>query len=236
MKRLNLVVFIMALVIAGTANAQNVDEVVNKHIEAIGGKEKWRTINSLKSEASLNVQGTEIPITLHQLHNKAFRQDYTVMNMNAFSLIRVDSGWNYMPFQGQTSPEPLTAEALKIGQEQLDIQGDLLDYAAKGNKVELLGKEELEGTEVFKIKLTKKSGNEVTQFIDTKTYYLFSVANKLNVNGQEMEMKTNYSNFQKLPEGIVVPFTMESSALPAPMIYKKYEVNPSIPESVFKLK
>jgi hypothetical protein len=100
----------------------------------------------------------------------------------------------------------------------------------------LLGKEELEGTEVFKIKLTKKSGNEVTQFIDTKTYYLVSVANKLNVNGQEMEMKTNYSNFQKLPEGIVVPFTMESSALPAPMIYKKYEVNPSIPESVFKLK
>lgn len=127
MKRLNLVVFIMALVFAGTANAQTVDEVINKHIEAIGGKEKWRTINSLKSEASLTVQGMEIPITLHQVHKKALRQDYVVMNMNAFSLIREDSGWNYMPFQGQTSPEPLTAEALKIGQDQLDIQGDLLD-------------------------------------------------------------------------------------------------------------
>ncbi len=236
MKRLHAIVLIIALGFTGSAAAQTVDEVINKHLEAIGGKEKWRTIKSMKSEASVTVQGMEIPITLHQLHEKAMRQDYTVMNMNAFSIIRKDSGWNYMPFQGQTAPEPLTADALKLGQDQLDIQGDLLDYAAKGNKVELLGKEDMEGAEVFKIKLTKKSGNEVTQFIDAKNYYMVSSSNKVNVNGQEMEMKTNFSNFQKLPEGIVVPFTMESSALPGPMMYKKIEVNPVIPDSVFKLK
>lgn len=236
MKRLSAVFLIIAIVFAGTANAQTVDEVINKHLDAIGGKDKWRTVNSIKSEASLTVQGMEIPITLQQIHQKGMRQDFVVMNMNAFSIIRPDSGWTYMPFQGQTTPEPMTADALKIGQDQLDIQGDLLDYAAKGNKVELLGKEEVEGTEVYKIKLTRKSGNEQTQFIDTKNYYLVGVATKLTANGQEMEMKVNYSNFQKLPEGITVPFTMESTTLPGPMTFKKYEVNASIPESAFKLK
>lgn len=236
MKRLQVAILFVSLAFAGAANAQTLDEVVAKHLAAIGGKDKWKTVNSLKSEASLTVQGMDIPITMYQVNNKAMKQEFVVMNMSAFTIVRIDSGWTFMPFQGQTTPEPMTADALKMTQDQLDIQGDLLDYAQKGTKAELLGKEELEGTEVFKVKVTKKSGNEQTHFIDTKNYYLVGTAAKLSVNGQEMEVKTNFSNFQKLPEGIVMPFTMESSTLPGPLTYKKIEVNPAIPESVFKLK
>ncbi len=236
MKRFNVIAFLAAMLFVGATQAQTVDEVINKHLDAIGGKEKLRTINSLRSEASVSVQGMEIPITMYQVHNKAMKQEYVVMNMAAFTLIRIDSGWTFMPFQGQTAPEPMTADALKMGREQLDIQSELLDYAAKGNKVELMGKEEMEGSEVYKIKLTKNTGTEQIQLIDAKSYYLVGSLSKLTVNGQEMDMKATYGNFQKLPEGIVMPFSMETSQLPAPLVFKKYEVNPVIPDSVFKIK
>jgi hypothetical protein len=59
--------------------------------------------------------------------------------------------------------------------------------------------------------------------------------NKVKANGQEVEQKVNFSNYQKLPEGIVVPLTMENSSIPAPINVKKVEVNAPIDESVFKV-
>jgi hypothetical protein len=156
------------------------------------------------------------------------------MNMTAFTIMRTDSGWNFMPFNGMTSPEPMTAEELKIGQDGLDIQGELLDYAEKGHKVELMGKEDVDGTEAFKLKLTRKSGTEVVNYIDPSNYYLIRTVQKVKVNGQEVESKTNYSNFQKLAEGIVMPFTVESTSIPAPVNFKKFEVNVDIPENTFR--
>jgi outer membrane lipoprotein-sorting protein len=218
----------------GQLQAQSVDEVINKHVDAIGGAANWKKVNSVKSEATLSVQGMDIPLTMYQVHNKGMKQEFTVMNMSAFTIMRPDSGWNYMPFQGQTAPEPMTEEMIKMGKDQLDIQGEFLDYAAKGHKVELLGKEDVDGVEAFKVKRTTKLGNESVYFIDTKNYYVIRVNSKATVNGQQIESVTNFSNYQKLPEGIVMPFTMESSSIPAPITFKKIEVNPNIPDSVFK--
>lgn len=234
MKKLKFASFIVASLLFSSVHAQTVDEVVNKHLDAIGGKDAWRKITTMKSTASLNVQGMDIPLTMYQVHNKAMKQEFVAMGMTAFTILRADSGWSYMPFQGQTTPEPMTAEQLKQGADQLDIQGDLLDYASKGNKVELLGKEDVDGTEAFKLKVTRKSGNEYVHFIDPATYYIIRSVSKVKVDGQEMEQKMNLSNYKKLPEGITIPFTMESTTIPAPVNISKVEVNVAIPEAVFK--
>jgi len=226
--------FLVATSIFANVHAQSVEEVISKHIEAIGGKENWKKVNTMKSEASLNVQGMDIPLTIYQVNNKAMKQEYSVMNMTAFTIMRTDSGWNYMPFNGMTAPEPVTAEELKVGQDGLDIQGELLDYAEKGHKVELMGKEDVDGTEAYKVKLTRKSGTEVINFIDPSNYLVIRTIQKLKVNGQEIENKTNYSNYQKLEEGILMPFTLESTTIPAPINFKKFEVNVDIPESTFR--
>lgn len=235
MRQVKLVSLIMASLFFGSVQAQSVDEIVNKHIEAIGGKENWKKVNTLKSEASLSVQGMDIPLTMYQVHNKAVKQEYVVMNMTAYTIMRKDSGWNYMPFNGQTKPEPMTAEELKTGADQLDIQGELLDYAAKGHKVELIGKEDVDGTEAFKLKVTRKTGNEIIYFIDPSTFYAIRTISKMKVNGQEMEQTMNMSNYKKLPEGIVLPFTMESTTIPAPIIISKITVNGKIDDSVFRI-
>jgi hypothetical protein len=218
-----------------TLQAQTVDEVISKHIEAIGGKENWIKVNSFKMEANISVQGMEIPVNIFQVHNKAQKQEYTVMNMTGYTILTSEAGWSFNPMMGQSKPEPMTKDDVELGKESLDIQGDLLDYAAKGSKAELMGKEDVDGTECFKLKLTRKSGNEYVYFIDPSNYYIIRSLNKVKANGQEIEQKVNFSNYKKLPEGIVVPLTMENSSIPAPINVKKVEVNVPIEDAVFKV-
>jgi hypothetical protein len=99
----------------------------------------------------------------------------------------------------------------------------------------LQGKEDVDGTECFKLKLTRKSGRESVYLIDPKTYFAVRSMTKMMVNGQEINQTINLSNYQKLPEGITIPFTMENGQAPAPINITKVEVNPKIDESIFKV-
>ena len=154
------------------------------------------------------------------------------MGMTGYQIVTPTQGWSFMPFQGQAKPEALTEEQLKESIDDLDLQGKFIDYSSKGSTVEMLGKEDVEGTECFKIKITTKSGNVETVFIDPKSFLIVRSISKRKANGQEADMTTDYSNYQKLPEGIVVPMSM---TLPfGELKISKVEVNKTIDESIFK--
>lgn len=226
---------VTGLLLSAMSFAQTADEIVEKHISAIGGIESWKKINSMRQEATLSVQGMDIPVVITAVHNKATKQEYTVMGMTGYSIITAEGGWNFNPMQGQTKPEPITQDELKYGKDQLDLQGDFVDYKAKGHTIQLMDKEDVEGVECLKLKLTRKSGNESIFFFDPKTYYIVRTSSKISANGQEVESVVNLSNYQKLPEGIVVPHTIENSAIPAPITLTKVIVNGKIDEAVFKV-
>jgi len=153
--------FLFSLLVTATAfsvNAQTAEEIVAKHIDAIGGAEAWKKVNSVKMEGTMQVQGAELAVTITVLNGKGARQDLSIMGMTGYQIVTPTEGWNYMPFQGQTTPEAMTAEDLAESQDDLDAQGNLIDYAAKGHTVELMGKDDVDGTECFKLKITKKGG------------------------------------------------------------------------------
>ena len=226
---------VVGLLLSAMTFAQTAEEIVAKHITAIGGADNWKKINNMRQEATLSVQGMDIPVVITAVHNKATKQEYTVMGMTGYSIITSEGGWNFNPMQGQTKPEPITQDELKYGKDNLDLQGDFVDYKAKGHTIQLMDKEDIEGVECLKIKLTRKSGNESIFFFDPKTYYIVRTSSKMSANGQEVESVVNMSNYQKLPEGIVIAYTIENTAVPAPITVTKVIVNGKIDEAVFKV-
>jgi hypothetical protein len=202
---------ILATMIISFSFAQDLtaDQIVNKYIEAIGGKAAWSKVNSLVMKGTLKLQGAELQMTSTVVDKKGMRQDFTVNGMTGYQIITPDSGWNFSPFQGQKIPEPITADDLKQGQDQLDIQGNLIDYAAKGHTVELMGRDDVDGIETYKLKETLKSGKEETIYIDPQSFLIIRDVIKEKANGKETEVKTDLSNYKKLPEGILVPMSIK---------------------------
>ena len=222
----------LALLITSVSFAQTVEEIVKKNVDAIGGVDTWKKINSIQQEGTMTIQGAEIAVAVIAVNGKGVRQNMTVMGMTGYQIVTPSEGWSFMPFQGQTKPEALTPEQLKESIDDLDIQGKLIDYSAKGTTVELLGKDDVEGTECFKVRITTKAGNVETVFIDPKSYYVVRSISKRKANGQETDVTTDFSNYQKLPEGIVIP--MSITLYGGELKIKKVEVNKTIDESMFK--
>ena len=213
--------------------AQNVDEIVKKHIEAIGGKDNWTKIKTLKTTGSMKAQGAEIVITITQVDKTASRQDIALMGMNGYSILTKTEGWSFMPFQGQTKPEALTADDVTKAQEGLDLMPPFLTYKEEGKKLEYISKDDVDGTECFKLKMTSKDKKETTYYIDPSTYYIIKETNKITINGKEMENSSMMSNYKKQDCGIVYPFNVGGGF--GEMEVTSLEINPKVDEAIFKV-
>lgn len=215
----------------GDVIGQSADDIVQKHITAIGGEANWNRITSLRKTCSRLSRGVEIPSTIAVVQGKGYRSESTTNGMTSYTIITDKEGWTFNP-RSQQKPDAFPAESVKLAQDRLDIRGYLVGYKAKGSKIVYLGIDEVEGTECHKLKLTLISGKEVTVFIDASTYYLVRTVEKARVNGKESLTTTTYNDYQKQPEGIVYPMAFDYGG-PATII-NKLELNIPINENTFK--
>lgn len=228
----HLLIFLVIGMLAVTTKAQNVDEILKKHADAIGGLENWSKIKTMRMDMVMKMQGMEIPIVATQVNCIAMRTDITVMGMTGYSIITKTNGWNFMPFNGQTKPEPMTEDILKSSEDELCLVDKLFRYKETGDKLEFLGTDDVDGTECLKLKLTDATGKENTYFLDTETSLLLKKTVKVMVNGQMMENSASMGNYQKLDEGVVIAMTTHSAQ--GDIEIKKVTVNPVVDESIFK--
>ena len=221
---------LMLIFSAVTAMAQSADEIIDKHIAAIGGKEKWLKVKSVQMEGTVNVMGREVGVKVTNVHNIGSRQDISVAGMTGYAIVTPTNGWQFMPFQGQTKPEPLPADAVKASLDDLDLQGNFIDYKAKGHTVEYLGTEDIEGTECHKLKVTRKNSGDQTVFIDAETFYVIRTSTKINMNGQEIETKTDMSDYRDV-NGIKLAFSITQPF--GTVVMTSVKVNESVDEKIF---
>jgi hypothetical protein len=229
-------IFIFSFIFCKISFSQSADEIISKHIAAIGGAENWKKVNTIITSGIFSLQGNEISRSRSIAHQIGWREEFIFMGMKGYIIITPTEGWNFMPFAGQAAPEAMTADDVKESQDNLDAQGALVDYAAKGHTVEYLGKEEVDGTECHKLKVAYKSGRTETMFFDPSSFYLIKSVSVRKANGQEVEMSTIFSNYEKLPEGIVVAKSISLPLGPgmnADFSVSKVDVNASIDPSAF---
>jgi hypothetical protein len=227
----SLMAMAILLVSVGIGRAQTADEVIQKYITAVGGADAWKKVKSVRMIGAVNYNGTELPVTVTFLTKKAMRAEYSMNGMTGYDIVTDKEGWTFNPFMGQKEAQAKTAEEVKENQDQLD-QMPLLDYKTKGHKVVYIGKDDIAGNACYKLQLTLATGKEETLYFDAKSYYQVRAVSKTKANGKDVESVANYSNYQKLPEGISVPMTVESEM--GPFAIKTVEINKNVDESIFK--
>jgi outer membrane lipoprotein-sorting protein len=226
---------LIAFLSVGSVKAQTADDVISKYVNALGGKDLITGIKTLYEEGSMQFGGTDMPSTTYIVNGKAFK---SVVEFNGQEIIQVvtadKGGWMINPAMGQTTATAMPEEQTKIFKMSMDVGGPLLNYAAKGNKVELVGKDTSGAVISYKLKMTTKDGFTVMIFIDSKTYYL--VKTIADVPGQG-ESKTTFSDHRKTDYGLVVPFSAEISNPQFSLVItqKKVEVNKTIDPAIFDM-
>lgn len=239
-----LVTILVALqLIVGLNNlyAQTVDDVINKYIDALGGKDKVKGIKSIYQEGVTVMQnGNELTIKSWKVQDKLSRNEFQFGMGSAVTIITDQGGWRSNPRNGGAF-EAIPEDRLKMQQLDMDIF-PLLDYAAKGHTVELQGKEAVNGVECYKLKLTPKAGLPVTYYIDPNTWYLVRETRTPPPGGGGQggpgggggggNLNRDFSNYQKTEDGYMVPFTLSMG--PGSVTLEKVEINKTVDAKLYK--
>ena len=213
--------------------AQTADDVIAKYITAIGGADKWSKIQSLKVEGQIEVQGITLPFTMQGIHLKATRVDAEFQGSKIIDIVTPEKGWSQNPLAGKKALDPISDEELKTKVDDLDLQDPFINYKAKGSSVEFLGKDEEDGVEFYKIKITTKNNNDKTYYFDTKTYLVYKVESMTKQQGQDVKSIVKMLDYQTLENGIKMAFKSDMGQMM--MVTKKVTINPTIDEAIFKV-
>lgn len=226
----------LAMVLAlSSLHAQTVDEVIDKYINALGGKQKLKALRSIKIVGELHNQGMVMGMTTSIINGLGIRTDITVPEVgNGFQIITPTKGWSFMSFSGPPKPQPLSAEQVSAGQPGIDLQGAFFNYKQKGNRVELVGKEMVDSLNCYKLKITFKSGDVKYYFIDDQQFRRVKLLATEMVNGVPTELETLYSDFRRMPQGYLFPYAQTSKK--GTMLVKLVAINPAIKTSIFQPK
>ena len=228
---------LMLLFFAFSIKAQSLDEIISKHINAVGGMDKLNKLKSYKLEGKLSMgPGMEAPFTMEAIQGKSAKFEMTFQGMTMVQCVNGDQGWSIMPFQGKKDAEPMTPDQIRGMSDMMDIQGQLFDMKAKGNVAEYVGKEDFEGTEVHKIKVTKKNGDIVYKFIDAESFLELKNSTTVKMNDAETKSDMLQSNYKQV-DGYTMPFslvnrnTIAGQSFDQTLTVEKITINPTIDEA-----
>jgi hypothetical protein len=243
LRRFTMLAALLAI-LAPVAIAQTVDEVVAKYIQGRGGIEKIKAVKSMKATGKMIMGGgaMEAPFVQMMRRPSDSRTEFTIQGLTGIQVFDGKSGtaWSVMPFAGKKEPEAAPAEETKLMAEQADIDGPLVDWKEKGSQLELVGKEQVEGADAWKLKLTRKSGNVDYLYLDTETGLEVKSESKRTVRGLEVEGETLLSDYKEV-DGLNFPFTIVTGMKGSPaeqrpkMVMDKIELNVPLADSLFTM-
>jgi len=228
---------VLATVLVAPAAAQTVDEVIAKSFEARGGLDKLKAIQAVRMTGKMTIGPMEAPIVIETKRPASLRMDVTVQGALAVQAYDGTTAWGISPM-GTGRAERVPPEAARQMAYQADLDGPLVDYEAKGHRVELVGKEKVEGRDAFKLKVTRKDGQVEYYFLDAGSWLPVRVEGRQTVRGTEIEGEGTIGDYKKVA-GFLWPHFIQNGAKGRPekqtITIEKVEVNPTIDDTRFRM-
>jgi hypothetical protein len=254
---------------AGLSAAQ----IVDKNVAARGGLQAWRQVHTLSLEGKMGAGGNQraalsvspanskeltlphrpaeepqLPFLMELERPRKMRLELQVKNQTAVQVYDGTNGWKLRPFLNRHEVERYSEQELKIASNRADLDGPLVDYAAKGSRVELDGTETVEGHNTYKLKVTEKTGHTLHVWVDAETFLEAKIEGQpRTLDGKEHPVEIYYRDYRTV-DGLRFPFVLETRVLPVgrnalglrdtpvppeKIVIDKVVVNPKLDEKLF---
>lgn len=235
-------------------------EIVSRNIAARGGLQAWRSVQTLswtgKMEAGGNNQRTlkvpgapapkpakepaaqvQLPFVLELMRSRKQRLEVEFAGQTAVQVYDGSQGWKLRPFLNRHEVEPFTTAELEAAATQADLDGALVDYAAKGTQVEVEGVDQVEGRDAYRLRLTLKNKHVLHEWIDAKSFLDVKVEGvPRRLDGKPHPVSIFLRDY-KTVNGLRIPHLIETVVQGVPrtekILIEKVVVNPTIAESRF---
>ena len=250
-------------------------EIVNKNVAARGGLQAWRAVQSMSWKGQLGVGGNQraplpvsaggkngakiptdprpkdevqLPFLMEMERSRKVRFEIQFKGQTAVQVYDGASGWKLRPYLNRLEVEPFTSDELHVASMQSDIDGPLVDYAAKGTTIDLAGMEKVEDRDTYKLKLTMKDGHSLHIWIDAQTFLEAKIdGTPRRLDSIEHPVEIYYRDYRQV-NGLQIPFVLETKVLPVGkpasraestpvplerIAIEKVEVNPKLHASLF---
>jgi hypothetical protein len=256
---------------AGLSAAQ----IVDKNVAARGGLQAWRAVQTLSLQGEMGAGGNQraslalptphgkdiadslprrpaeeaqLPFLMELKRPRKMRLELQFNGQTAVQVYDGTNGWKFRPFLNRNDVEPYSKEEQEIASHREDLDGPLVDYAAKGSRVELDGTEKVEGRQTYKLKVIEKTGRTVHVWVDAETFLEAKVEGQPRVlDGAAHPVEVYYRDYRSV-DGLKIPFVLETRVLPVgknalglrdtpvppeKVVIDKVQVNPKFDEKLF---
>jgi outer membrane lipoprotein-sorting protein len=250
--RTGLLVAVVAASSGSIAYGQTVDEIVAQNLKARGGVERLKALTSTKVTADVEQQGTKIHQVVWAKRPNMMRKEMEATPpppspnratvppaLGPIKVVIASDGntvWMINPMMGE-GPQQIMGPQAETAKAQADFDSVLIDYKAKGHRVELVGTEPVDGKPAYHLRIVTKGGLTQNYYLDVATGLEVRTSSTVDQNGDKTELVTDLSNYQTI-DGFAVPFSMRQSVngtTVAQMTIAKWEMNVPMDDSLFKM-
>jgi hypothetical protein len=227
------------LLIAAAVSAQTVDDVVRRYIQARGGAERLRSVQSLRLTGTMEIPGVPpAPFVMELKRPRLMRTEFTVEGRTGIRAYDGRTGWAQLPLPG-AAPSPMSSEDSAEARDQADVDlSPLVDSAAKGFAIELAGRDRIPGGETWRLVVRGASGPPRTVHLDTKSHLAIASEETRTVEGRPVDFVTNVGDYRTV-QGLAFPFRIEvgpkGSLDRQKLVLTKVEVNPPLDDARFAM-
>jgi hypothetical protein len=234
-------VFVLAAVscLSAFTCSQTAEELVNKNIQAKGGIEKIKSAKTRRMTGRVkNARGRVAVFAQTNARPDLVRQTITMQGMTAIEAYDGSTGWQTNPFRGRKDPELMGEDTLRDLLLASDFDGPLIDYAEKGNKIEYLGHDLVDGDDALRLRVTLKNGDIIYYYLDPDTYLEIRKEIQQFVRGSVRERLVDLGSYKPV-NGVMYPFSISEGSRNNPGVQmttiEKIEVNIAVADSDFAL-
>ena len=219
---------------------QSVDSLIARYVQASGGMAKIQAIQSLRRTGKyIGGGGFEAVVVQENKRPSSVREEFSLQGMTGINAYDGHDGWKIEPWQGKRDPESLGEEEMHGILDDADFDGPLVNYQAKGNKVEYQGIAQVEGSDAYKLKVTRPNGDVSFYYLDTEYYIPIRIDTQRMIRGAPQEFETSLGDYKQV-NGVYLPFSSESgpkgssSTDRGKITYDKIEANVPLDDARFK--